>query len=353
MFIWSVTKHFRFWHNSEPSLFSPLAAADTYEEMVILVSVSSSIFFRFLPSFPISLPTRLLWARIFRGISSVLHKQGHKLATTEMHLKISRDSRRPRLTPSCHQPLSAWCPWSCGTWRSSLREWSGWWSASPPLLRSPYDGCPPYQRSDKASWRDQRSDKALWRDQRSDKASWRDQRSDKASWKDQRSDKASWKDQRSEIRQSFMKRSEIRQSFMKRSEIRQSFVKRSDKASWRDQTKLHEKIRDQTKLHEEIRDQRSDKASWRDQRSEIRQSFVKRSEIRQSFMKRSEIRQSFMKRSEIRQSFVKRSEIRQSFMKRSEIRQSFMKSTSMCLKSVWNHAYSHIWWRNGTYLQDI
>ncbi len=135
--------------------WKPLNATDTYEEMVILVSVSSSIFFRFLPSFPISLPTRLLWARIFRGISSVLQKQDHKLATTEMYLKRSRDSRRSRLTPSCHQPLSAWCPWSCGTWRSSLQAWSGWWSASLPLPRSPYDGCPPYQdqRSDKASWR--------------------------------------------------------------------------------------------------------------------------------------------------------------------------------------------------------
>ncbi len=43
-----------------------------YEEMVILVPVSCSIFFRFLPSFPMSLPTRLLLAKIFRGTSSTL-----------------------------------------------------------------------------------------------------------------------------------------------------------------------------------------------------------------------------------------------------------------------------------------
>lgn len=75
IFRWSVLLIFRYWGAS--------TWADTYEEMVILVSVSSSIFFRFLPSFPISLPTRLLWARIFRGISSVLRKQDHK--TRDVH----------------------------------------------------------------------------------------------------------------------------------------------------------------------------------------------------------------------------------------------------------------------------
>lgn len=28
-------------------------------------------------------------------------------------------------------------------------------------------------------------------------------------------------------------------------------------------------------------------------------------------------------------------------------------SSSMCLKSLWAHAYSQIWWRNVTYFQDI
>lgn len=44
----------------------------TYGEMVIFVPVSCSIFLRLRPSLPISLPTRLLCARIFKGISSVL-----------------------------------------------------------------------------------------------------------------------------------------------------------------------------------------------------------------------------------------------------------------------------------------
>lgn len=44
----------------------------TYGDIVILVSVSCSIFFRFLPSLPISRPTKLLCASIFKGISSVL-----------------------------------------------------------------------------------------------------------------------------------------------------------------------------------------------------------------------------------------------------------------------------------------
>jgi len=44
----------------------------TYGDIVILVSVSCSIFFRFLPSLPISRPTKLLCAKIFKGISSVL-----------------------------------------------------------------------------------------------------------------------------------------------------------------------------------------------------------------------------------------------------------------------------------------
>lgn len=47
-----------------------------YDDMVILVPVSCSIFFRLRPSFPMSLPTKLLCTRIFSGISSVLRETG-------------------------------------------------------------------------------------------------------------------------------------------------------------------------------------------------------------------------------------------------------------------------------------
>lgn len=46
----------------------------SYDDIVILVPVSCSIFFRLRPSFPINLPTKLLCTSIFSGISSVLHQ---------------------------------------------------------------------------------------------------------------------------------------------------------------------------------------------------------------------------------------------------------------------------------------
>lgn len=46
----------------------------SYDDIVILVPVSCSIFFRLRPSFPINLPTKLLCTSIFSGISSVLRE---------------------------------------------------------------------------------------------------------------------------------------------------------------------------------------------------------------------------------------------------------------------------------------
>lgn len=49
-------------------------AEASYDDIVILVPVSCSIFFRLRPSFPINRPTKLLCTSIFSGISSVLHE---------------------------------------------------------------------------------------------------------------------------------------------------------------------------------------------------------------------------------------------------------------------------------------
>lgn len=74
---------------------------------MILVPVSCSIFFRCRPSLPISLPTRLLWARIFRGISSALlrdTKLKHESRSEQERVKRCvwwrRGSQAPRLPGS-------------------------------------------------------------------------------------------------------------------------------------------------------------------------------------------------------------------------------------------------------------
>lgn len=63
----------------------------SYDDIVILVPVSCSIFFRLRPSFPINLPTKLLCTSIFSGISSVLHETdgGHAFSIPAVSL-ISR-----------------------------------------------------------------------------------------------------------------------------------------------------------------------------------------------------------------------------------------------------------------------
>lgn len=58
--------------NTEAKCVELVIVSMSYGEMVILVSVSCSTFFRLRPSFPMRRPTKLLWARTLRGTSSAL-----------------------------------------------------------------------------------------------------------------------------------------------------------------------------------------------------------------------------------------------------------------------------------------
>lgn len=80
-----------------------------YGEMVILVPVSCSIFFRFRPSFPINLPTKLLCASIFSGISSVLHEDKRsRTVTSSVRLNVNekQNNFQARKKKSLQRPYS-------------------------------------------------------------------------------------------------------------------------------------------------------------------------------------------------------------------------------------------------------
>lgn len=82
------------------------AREPSYDEMVILVPVSCSIFFRLRPSFPINLPTKLLWTSIFSGISSVLRQTREATRLTPPHRWPGQLEER-LLTTLCRWPPSA------------------------------------------------------------------------------------------------------------------------------------------------------------------------------------------------------------------------------------------------------